>query len=45
VCGTTAANSISHTVNPAGVLAEDCLTVTNVYRPPRTFGAELQIKF
>lgn len=45
ICGTTAANSISHAVNPLGVLAEDCFTVTNTYRPPRTVGAELQIRF
>jgi iron complex outermembrane receptor protein len=45
LCGTTAANTVSHAVNPLGVLAEDCFTVTNTYRPPRTWGAELQLRF
>jgi iron complex outermembrane receptor protein len=45
MCGTTTANTISHAVNPLGVLAEDCFTVSNTYRPPRTIGAELQIRF
>ncbi len=45
LCGTTPANTISHAVNPAGALGEDCLAVGVTYRPPRTMGAELQIKF
>lgn len=44
-CGTTAANTISHAVNPLGVLGEDCYVVNSTYRPPRTIGAELQLRF
>lgn len=45
ICGTTAANTVSHAVNPLGVLAEDCFVTSETYRPPRTIGAELQIRF
>lgn len=45
LCGTTAANTVSHAVNPLGVLAEDCFVTSETYRPPRTVGAELQIRF
>jgi iron complex outermembrane receptor protein len=46
LCGSTTANSISFgPTTPTGFLGEDCLTVTETYRPPRTVGAELQIRF
>lgn len=45
VCGSTALNTVSHAANPLGVLAQDCYTITNTYRPPRTYGAELQFRF
>jgi hypothetical protein len=45
ICGTTSANTVSHAVNPQGVLGEDCYTVSNTYRPPQTWGAELQFHF
>ncbi|MDP3737234.1 MAG: TonB-dependent receptor [Hyphomonadaceae bacterium] len=53
LCGTTAANSVLHSgtlpngsaASPLGSLQEDCYTVTNTYRPPRTWGAELQFRF
>lgn len=45
LCGTTANNTVSHAVNPLGVLAEDCFVVSETYRPPRTIGAELQFRF
>lgn len=45
VCGTTAANTVSHAVNPLGTLAQDCLVVSSTFRPLRTLGAELQFRF
>jgi iron complex outermembrane receptor protein len=45
MCGSSAATSVSHAVNPTGVLAQDCLTISETYRPPRTYGVELQYKF
>ncbi len=45
VCGTTAANSVSHAVNPNGDLAESCLVYGSTFRPPRTYGVELQFRF
>ncbi len=45
ICGSTALNTVDHSVNPLGTLAEDCFTITNTYRPPRTYGAELQFRF
>ena len=45
VCGSTPANTVSHAVNPLGTLAQDCLTTTSTFRPPRTWGAELQLHF
>ena len=44
-CGTTAANTVSHAVNPLGTLAQDCYGVTSTFRPPMTWGAELQLRF
>jgi iron complex outermembrane recepter protein len=46
LCGTSALSSISFPVAaPTGVLPNDCLTITNTYRPPRTWGFELQFHF
>jgi iron complex outermembrane receptor protein len=45
LCGTTAANTVSHAVNPYGDLAESCLAYGSTYRPPRTYGVELQFKY
>lgn len=45
VCGTTAANTVSHAVNPYGDLAQSCLAYGTTYRPPRTYGLELQFKY
>ena len=44
MCGSTPATTIDYR-NGTGYLPEDCLTVTDTYRPPRTIGAELQIRF
>jgi iron complex outermembrane recepter protein len=45
-CGTSAGSSVVHTPTaPAGVLPNDCYTISETYRPPRTFGAELQFRF
>jgi len=44
-CGTTAATTVSHAVNPLGTLGQSCLTTTETYRPPRTYGVELQFRF
>jgi iron complex outermembrane receptor protein len=45
LCGSSPATSISHTLDPTGFLPQDCLTISETYRPPRTWGAELQIRF
>lgn len=45
LCGASAATTVSHAVNPLGSLQNDCLTISETYRPPRTVGAELQIRF
>jgi iron complex outermembrane receptor protein len=44
-CGASAATTIGFGIDPTGYLPSDCLTVTDTYRPPRTFGAELQFRF
>ena len=44
MCGSSAATSINFS-NFTGFLPQDCLTITETYRPPRTVGAELQIRF
>jgi iron complex outermembrane receptor protein len=44
MCGSTANTTIDYR-NGTGYLPEDCLTITEAYRPPRTVGAELQIRF
>ncbi len=52
-CGSSAATSVIHTgtlpngsaASPLGSLQQDCLTVTDTYRPPRVWGAELQFHF
>jgi len=44
MCGSTPATTIDYR-NGTGYLPQDCLTVTDSYRPPRTIGAELQIRF
>jgi iron complex outermembrane receptor protein len=46
ICGSSSATSITYAGGQAlGYLPQDCYTVTNTYRPPRTWGAELQIRF
>jgi PKD repeat protein len=46
MCGSTPATSITFSpTTPTGFLGEDCLTITDTYRPPRTAGVELQIRF
>jgi iron complex outermembrane recepter protein len=53
LCGSSAATSVIHVgtlpngsaASPLGSLQNDCLTVTDTYRPPKTFGAELQFHF
>jgi len=46
MCGSTPATSITFSpTTPTGFLGQDCLTITNTYRPPRTMGVELQIRF
>ena len=46
LCGSSPATSIVHgATTPTGFLAQDCLTITETYRPPRTYGAELQFHF
>jgi len=44
-CGSNAATTVSHAVNPLGVLAQSCYATTDTYRPPRTYGVELQFHF
>ena len=44
LCGASANTTINFS-NFTGFLPQDCLTITETYRPPRTFGAELQIRF
>lgn len=44
LCGSSAATTIDYR-NGTGYLPQDCLTITETYRPPRTIGAELQIRF
>jgi outer membrane receptor protein involved in Fe transport len=44
-CGSSPATSVSHATSATGFLAADCYTQTDTYRPPRTYGAELQIRF
>jgi iron complex outermembrane recepter protein len=45
-CGTSVATSVVHSAaNPLGSLAQSCLTTTETYRPPRTYGVELQFRF
>jgi iron complex outermembrane recepter protein len=46
LCGSSAATTVQHTATaPTGVLQNDCLTITETYRPPRTYGVELQFRF
>jgi len=44
LCGSSANTTIDYR-NGTGYLPQDCLTITETYRPPRTVGAELQIRF
>jgi iron complex outermembrane recepter protein len=44
-CGSTVGSTIEFGTSPTGFLPQDCLTSTDTYRPPRTYGAELQIRF
>ena len=44
-CGSTPATSVSFATSPTGSLGADCYTQSDTYRPPRTYGAELQIRF
>ncbi len=44
MCGSTPNTTIDYR-NVTGYLPEDCLTITDSYRPPRTMGVELQIRF
>jgi len=45
LCGASAASTITFNLDPTGYLPNDCMTITDTYRPPRTFGAELQFRF
>jgi iron complex outermembrane receptor protein len=52
-CGASARSTVLHTgttpsgaaASPLGTLQNDCYTITDFYRPPRTYGVELQIRF
>ncbi len=45
-CGSSPATSINFGGGEAlGYLGQDCYTSADTYRPPRTYGAELQIRF
>jgi len=46
-CGSTPATSVTHTGpgNALGTLAQSCFATTDTYRPPRTYGVELQFHF
>jgi iron complex outermembrane receptor protein len=46
LCGSSPATTVQHTPTaPTGVLQNDCLTISETYRPPRTYGVELQFRF
>ncbi|HVY90974.1 MAG TPA: TonB-dependent receptor [Hyphomonadaceae bacterium] len=46
LCGTTAANTIQFSSSTSqGTLAQDCFSEGVTFRPPRTYGAELQFHF
>jgi len=46
LCGATPATTVQHTATaPTGRLENDCLTISETYRPPRTMGVELQFRF
>ena len=45
-CGSSPATSVNFDNGEAlGYLGQDCYTSSDTYRPPRTYGAELQIRF
>ena len=45
-CGSSPATSVNFDGGEAlGYLGQDCYTSSDTYRPPRTYGAELQIRF
>ena len=44
-CGSSPATTISHATNPLGSLAQACYATGVTYRPPRTAGIELQVRF
>jgi iron complex outermembrane receptor protein len=53
MCGASARTTVLHTgtlpngapASPLGSLQNDCMTITDTYRPPVTWGAELQFRF
>ncbi|HEX5007365.1 MAG TPA: hypothetical protein VFV70_09650, partial [Hyphomonadaceae bacterium] len=53
MCGASPRTTVIHTgtlpngaaASPLGSLQNDCMTITDTYRPPVTWGAELQLRF